>query len=247
MMIQSIGAFVLERPYRRSNTIKSGISLFLCLVNAPGSSLVSALLPGLTDQERQRAARFVCPEALHLFVVSHAALHWALRGAGIYSYSFAWTAQGKPYLADHPALHFNLSHTKGLIPVALSAGHPVGVDVERLTTPQTYRELAPRVMTPAECTYMAAQQRPEDRFTQLWSAKEALMKATGLGFTLPPQDIEFAGPEPTLTRLPTAQGPAETWQLRTQRLPGHWLALAAQAPALAFDPIHLSPQDLVAP
>ncbi|MFT6460416.1 4'-phosphopantetheinyl transferase family protein [Pseudophaeobacter arcticus] len=207
----------------------------------------------LHASERQRARRFSCVESLHLFVVAHAALHWALRGAGLNSYGFASTPQGKPFLIDHPDLHFNLSHTRGLIAVALGADHPMGVDVERLAPPQTYRELAPRVMTPAECAYMAAQAAPEDRFTQLWSAKEALMKATGLGFGLPPREIEFDGPAANLSQLPPEHGAPQDWQIWCQRLPGHWLALASQTSQasqtgdLCLQPITLTPQDLLSP
>ena len=209
-------------------------------------------MAGLHGAERQRARRFSCVEALHLFVVAHAALHWALRRAGVEGYRFACAPQGKPYLVDHPDLQFNLSHTKGLIAVALGADHPIGVDVERLATPQTYRELAPRVMTPAECAYMAdqAEAGAEDRFTQLWAAKEALMKATGLGFGLPPREIEFDGPAANLCRLPPEHGAPQDWQICCHRLPGHWLALASQATRLAdqpLRPITLSPQDLLLP
>ncbi|WP_297338619.1 4'-phosphopantetheinyl transferase superfamily protein [Pseudophaeobacter sp.] len=230
--------------------MRQGISLFLCPVPAIGNGLLSALMAGLHGAERQRARCFSCVEALHLFVVAHAALHWALRRAGVEGYRFACAPQGKPYLVDHPDLQFNLSHTKGLIAVALGADHPIGVDVERLATPQTYRELAPRVMTPAECAYMAAQAGAEDRFTQLWAAKEALMKATGLGFGLPPREIEFDGPAANLCRLPPEHGAPQDWQIWCQRLPGHWLALASQATQLAdrpLQPITLSPQDLLLP
>lgn len=227
--------------------MRQGVSLFLCSVSALQNELLSALLAKLSLQEQQRARRFACDEALHLFVAAHATLHWSLRRAGLNRYDFACTPQGKPYLSDHPGLHYNLSHTTGLIAVALSFDQPIGVDVERLATRQTYRELAPRVMTPAECAYMAVQAAPEDRFTQLWSAKEALMKATGLGFGLPPRDIEFYGPTPRLSRLPAEQGLAQDWQVSSRRLPGHWLALASQAADLSIDPIGLTPQDLLRP
>lgn len=214
-------------------------------MSSPCDRLIATLLEQLTAQERQRAGCFACTQALHLFVLSHATLHWALRKAGLHGYSFAVTAQGKPYLADHSEFYFNLSHTEGLIAVALSPHHPIGVDVERLASRQTYCELATRVMTAAECADMAVQDAPEDRFTQLWSAKEAVMKATGLGFALPPREVEFAGPKPRLTRLPPALGAVQDWQVCTQRLPGHWLALAARDRALVLNPIYLTPQDLL--
>ncbi|MEP4038000.1 4'-phosphopantetheinyl transferase superfamily protein [Pseudophaeobacter sp.] len=225
--------------------MRQNVSLFLCPVVDLDEGLLAALLAELTLQERQRARRFSCNQAYHLFVVAHAALHWALRDAGVHRYDLACNPQGKPYLRDHPDLHFNLSHTEGLIAVALCAGRPIGVDVERLADLQTYQELAARVMTPAECSYMAAQSTPQDRFTQLWSAKEALMKATGLGFALPPREIEFSGPAPTLCRLPPEHGLPGDWRVCCQRLPGHWLALASRVEDLTLEPTTLTPLDLL--
>ncbi|WP_122077271.1 4'-phosphopantetheinyl transferase superfamily protein [Pseudophaeobacter sp. EL27] len=144
--------------------MRQNVSLFLCPVVDLDEGLLAALLAELTLQERQRARRFSCNQAHHLFVVAHAALHWALRDAGVHRYDLCCNPQGKPYLKDHPDLHFNLSHTEGLIAVALCSGRPMGVDVERLADLQTYQELAARVMTPAECSYMAAQSTPQDRF-----------------------------------------------------------------------------------
>lgn len=38
---------------------------------------------------------------------------------------------GKPYLKDYPNFHFNLSHTRNVITVAIS-DKPVGVDIEKV-------------------------------------------------------------------------------------------------------------------
>ena len=226
--------------------INSEVALFLCPVSKSCGDLLAKLLENLTEEERQRADRFSCFQAQQLFIVAHATLHWALAGLGVQNYEIASAPQGKPYLNNQPDLHFNLSHTQGMVAVALHIGQPIGVDVERLASVQTYLELAPRVMTAAECAHMAIQPVPEDRFTQLWSAKEALMKATGLGFGLPPRDIAFTGAAPCLSSVPSEHGLPQDWWIYSQRLPGHWLALASRSADLSVRSITLTPQDLVA-
>ncbi len=201
----------------------------------------------LKGAEINRANSFICHRARRLFVVAHAALHHLLREAGLGVCRFASSPEGKPFLIDHPDFHFNLSHTEGLILVALTKGSPIGVDVEIIAERKTYSEIVSRVMTPAEQATMVALPNPEERFTQLWCAKEAVMKATGLGFGLPPLDIELQNPTPTLTRLPAQHGSPTDWQLRCERLPEHWFAVAARRPDLPLQRQWLMPQDLVRP
>lgn len=228
-----------------------GISLLFCPVTETCETALPELMTHLTDAEIDRANRFICHQARQLFVVSHVALHQLLRQAGLTGCRFGCSAEGKPFLIDYPQLHFNLSHTEGLIMVALAKGSPIGVDVEIIAERRTYSEIVSRVMTPSEHAYMAAQPNPEDRFTQLWCAKEAVMKATGLGFGLPPLNIELQNPEPTLTKLPPQHGSPADWQLWCERLPEHWFAVAARQTSaeagLSLRRQWLKPQDLLHP
>ena len=71
---------------------------------------------------------------------------------------------GKPWFPDCPALHFNLSHSRGGAVCALS-GQPVGVDVE-------LRRQPPR--------RLSADMEPA-AFWRLWTGREATVKRTGRG------------------------------------------------------------------
>lgn len=91
---------------------------------------------------------------------------------------FAYGEHGKPYLADYPALHFNLSHCKTAVACAIST-NPVGVDIE---TFRPVRESVVRyAMSEAEAQRILQAARPERAFTILWTQKEALVKLTGEG------------------------------------------------------------------
>lgn len=107
---------------------------------------------------------------------------------------------GKPFLPDLPDFHFNLSHS-GKWVVCAVATHPVGVDIEHISSPM--QDIAQRFFSPDECAHLHA--LPEaDRpaaFCELWVLKESYMKATGLGFHLPLEQLSIRfGPPAVLLR-----------------------------------------------
>ncbi|MDN2584305.1 4'-phosphopantetheinyl transferase superfamily protein [Aquibium sp. ELW1220] len=85
---------------------------------------------------------------------------------------------------------FSISHSAGWIAIAIHRELPIGVDIELSTT--CSRELLDtmrQIYTPTEAALVATEHDDEGRrrrFLTLWRAKEAVMKATGLGFALPP-------------------------------------------------------------
>ncbi|TNF22220.1 MAG: 4'-phosphopantetheinyl transferase superfamily protein [Rhodobacteraceae bacterium] len=205
------------------------ITLYLCPVAPRDDALLPALMPHLTAAEQDRARRFVVQPARRTHVIAHALLHHALARAGVTALAFAENAQGKPFLPGQ-VLHFNLSHTEGLVAVALSRGAEVGVDVELQRDMPDREGVARSVFRPEEVAGMQAGADPGARFFQVWTVKEAVMKATGLGFSLPPQEIGLSGPAPTLTTLPPEHGAPGDWWLHSDSCGPHWLALASRSP-----------------
>lgn len=103
---------------------------------------------------------------------------------------------GKPYAPGYPA--FNLSHSGSWC--ALSAGgvKRIGFDLEEINEQHT--DIAEEVYTDAELAWM--REDPVNRFFQLWTWKESVMKACGLGMSLVPRSFEvlpFAGGRPVRT------------------------------------------------
>ncbi|MCM2429994.1 4'-phosphopantetheinyl transferase family protein [Streptomyces sp. RKAG337] len=91
---------------------------------------------------------------------------------------------GRPYLtrADGAELQVSISHCDDVVAVALTRSGRVGVDVELLRTLPALR-LAGRYFDRAEAQWLAdrpAAGRTPD-FLRLWTAKEALGKALGVG------------------------------------------------------------------
>lgn len=91
---------------------------------------------------------------------------------------------GKPFLPNHPYLHFNLSHSGSYGGLAM-ANSPVGFDIEQPLVNGPYEALAKRFF-PFEADQLEAAGSDESnmvRFARLWTAKEAYLKETGRGLT----------------------------------------------------------------
>ena len=97
---------------------------------------------------------------------------------------------GKPYAADYPQIHFNLSHSKNMV-IAVFADTEVGCDIEYIGSLRL--QIAKRYFCPAEYEYIISRPKEKQRetFYRLWTLKESFMKATGMGMKLPLNQFEF--------------------------------------------------------
>ncbi len=103
---------------------------------------------------------------------------------------FGTGAQGKPFLQNSD-LAFNLSHSRDLAVLAISRSGPLGLDLEFIDRAADIAGLARTCLTPGETDVLAAlpEAQRRARFFAFWTAKEARMKLTGEGLSLPPQQI----------------------------------------------------------
>jgi 4'-phosphopantetheinyl transferase len=91
---------------------------------------------------------------------------------------FQYDENGKPHLNNYPSLHFNISHCKKAVAVALHHAE-VGIDVEcRRPVSQALME---RVCCAEELSLIRSSADAELEFIRLWTRKEALLKCTGVG------------------------------------------------------------------
>ena len=142
---------------------------------------IAELLPLASDQRREQALSYK-----HLFgqfacLKSYVMLRELLEQQGLsHPFIFAQNEHGKPYLKDHPDVHFNLSHCKNGIMVAVSS-QPIGVDIE------SYRNVSDSLirytMNEAEQHIIQTSDDPIRTFTEYWTKKEAVFKLRGTGIT----------------------------------------------------------------
>jgi 4'-phosphopantetheinyl transferase len=117
----------------------------------------------------------------------------------------------------------------------------LGIDAERRVPGLDLAAMVPQVLAEEELGHWhglepAARERA---FFRLWTLKEALLKATGLGFSCPPGEIAFdlqtlpAG----LVRLPAVAGAIGGWTfLEFEPTPEHACAVAVRiGPATPVD------------
>jgi 4'-phosphopantetheinyl transferase len=154
-------------------------------VEVPLEHMIAVLDPS----ERDRAHKMSTAESRRTFVIAHACLREVLAAelrTAPAEVAFARAPGGarKPALADSThGLGFSLSHTRGLILVALARGYEVGVDVEWRGRRVREAMLSGRHLNEAELAALARTPPAERvwRFLQLWTRKEAQAKLTGEG------------------------------------------------------------------
>jgi 4'-phosphopantetheinyl transferase len=132
----------------------------------------------------------------------------------------AWTfdirAEGKPVLSGrHPTdLSFNLSHTCGLVACVACRTRDVGIDVESIDPRVEALEIASRFFSESELAGLRTSvesERPA-RFAEIWTLKEAYVKATGAGLSTPLHTYAFGYEGATALRFAPAVGEHADWQ-----------------------------------
>lgn len=89
--------------------------------------------------------------------------------------------------SNNLGIHFNLSHTNGMLVCGISNVGEIGVDVERID--REYMEVMQLVFTKKEINYVECQDNiksKKEAFYKIWTRKEAYMKLNGKGFSLQP-------------------------------------------------------------
>jgi 4'-phosphopantetheinyl transferase len=101
-------------------------------------------------------------------------------------------AHGKPQLASDTTLRFNLSHSDGLMLLAVTHGREVGVDLEFMRENVPFETLADHYFDPEEAwdlRLLPASQRAW-KFYDTWTCIEAQLKAGGEGLANGPTVAE---------------------------------------------------------
>lgn len=165
----------------------------------------------LSRDERERAARFRFPDHRARFVAARGVLRNILAIHLSHApdrLKFAYSEHGKPFVIE-PAdtrIEFNLSHSSGVAIYAVSRGLKVGVDIEFIKPEGSWLRIAEQYFSPEEAAELRSLQEGEmrNRFFELWSEKEAVLKAIGVGLRFPLSEKDTA--KWTLARLAPTPG-----------------------------------------
>lgn len=199
--------------------------------------------PLLSPDERARAARFRHPADGARFTVGRGALRLLLgRCLAVAPAAVELTraAHGRPALVGG-ALEFNVAHAHRLVACAISRTQRVGIDVEWIRVLREQHAVTALACDERERAWLDGLP-PRGRrraLFELWTAKEACLKAAGCGLLEDPAAVAVAL-DPARGELP-AHGAARLGDatFALQRLPcppGYRLALATRPRAAAAAP-----------
>jgi 4'-phosphopantetheinyl transferase len=163
--------------------------------------VLHALTNLLTTPERARADRYRFPDDRRRSIVARAATRRLLGrylNAEPAALILGEEEFGKPVLRGRE-IEFNASHSGDVVALAFARGTPVGVDVERRRPLTDALALARRYFSAEEVRIVECAVDIADAFFAVWTAKEAIVKASGKGigsgdlggFTVPLRDPQL--------------------------------------------------------
>ena len=160
----------------------------------------AALMANLSEERKEKIARFKFEADKTRALFAEAILRYGLKkdfGLGDQDIAFGENEFGKPYLKQHSAIHFNLSHSAEMILCGIST-HNLGIDIEKIAAIEM--DIA-KMLHPDE--YLKINQQPleaqRDRLFRYWALKESYMKYIGKGFSKPLKDFCIIDHEQQIT------------------------------------------------
>ncbi|WP_205370073.1 4'-phosphopantetheinyl transferase superfamily protein [Thermoleptolyngbya sp. PKUAC-SCTB121] len=196
----------------------------------------------LSPDEHARAAKFRQEGDRTRFIICRGTLRYLLSrytGLSPAAIRFSYDSYGKPVFAppssETPPLQFNLSHAGGLVLYAFTLTHPIGVDLEQ-HRPLEVSALARTFFSEGERAFLSKFSTAEQlaQFFQLWTCKEAYLKAIGLGLSGLEQAEMAIAPNGSI-RVPVftdASSSDSHWQIEPMSLGNHFSsAFAVNKPA----------------
>ncbi|MGJ7605336.1 4'-phosphopantetheinyl transferase family protein [Variovorax sp. LT1R20] len=219
------------------------IHLWFCPHGDSGDPALEASYRALlTPQELQQKDRFHFARDRHRYLLTRVLVRTILsRYAPIepQDWRFSNGPFGRPRidgsaLEETRGLDFNLSHTAGLIVLAIARDIELGVDVENIRRAAVL-EAVDHFFAPAEAASLGA--LPADsqphRFFELWTLKESYIKARGMGLQIPLDSFAFALDNPGNVGFALADphGNAAWHFQQLQPTPDHMVALCSSTDA----------------
>ncbi len=174
-------------PAAPSRTVLHAGEIHLWRAKISRSAKLARCSSVLSPDELVRAARFHFPEDSNRFIATRGAVRMILSrylGVEPSALEFGTGSHGKPFVVNpFMDIRFNVSHSRDLAMVAVSRGREVGVDVEWVQPDIEFEPIADHYFEPQENWSLRTAPKDEraSRFFDLWTQKEARLKAEGVG------------------------------------------------------------------
>jgi 4'-phosphopantetheinyl transferase len=150
---------------------------------------------------------------------------------------------GKPRVVADGAPEVSISHSGSLVALAVADTSPLGIDVEQIRDAEV-GELARIAFSPAERTVFETLSANEKQgaFFTYWSRKEAVVKATGKGMSIPMTKLTLSAHDTPPRLVASESSEVDPARLRMADLrPGH--DYRASVAAIGESPLEITEQD----
>ena len=174
----------------------------------------------LDETEKNKANRFKFEHHKNRFIVARSTLKFILSrylNIAPEQIKLTYNPYGKPKLLDEineQNLAFNLSHSQDLAIYGVTCDRLIGVDVEHLRPMPDAEQLVQRFFHPEEAKQLQSLAIIEKHkaFFQLWTAKEAYLKAIGQGISGGLEQVKISL-DPPLKYLTLPSNDQTPWNL----------------------------------
>jgi 4'-phosphopantetheinyl transferase len=189
--------------------------------------LKSELTPFLNSIERNRAERFHNEIDRNRFIIYRSILKLVLAAytkLDVKDIHFDYHFNKKPYIASHPELCFNISHSEDFAVIAISKDE-VGIDIEYISENFDFTNLLSDIFTDDEVVAIQNADDKKQAFYSLWTRKEAFVKALGKGIDDDFKNIPCLDGQHSIDTVQL--NTTKKWQLYSFDLANHYLGAVA--------------------
>lgn len=155
------------------------------------------LLRTMPENDRVRTIKYKRPADQRRTLLGRSLLQLMMNnhGAG-YLEQLEFGSEGKPYTKKGPS--FNIAHSDDYVVLGFLTenGAEMGVDIERIQD-LDFKAMGKQVFCNEELDYLSNATDEKSTFFELWTRKEALLKAHGSGFMVDPKTVNCLGESQT--------------------------------------------------
>jgi len=180
---------------------------------------LSRLAAVLSPDEKERVARFRFEVHRERATLTRGILRMLLARylhVDARDIAFSYGVHGKPFLKGLAALYFNTSHSGEYAAFGMTRAGDIGVDIEQIRDDMPRRqEIAHRYFASREHQALSALPEAERTraFFELWTRKEAFIKARGDGLFSGLDEFEVSLGEPRVLSVNGNAAPSLEWQM----------------------------------
>lgn len=150
----------------------------------------------LSFEEKQKAINYRTKTLTNRHIISYGVLRYILSyclNLAPENIIFKRNKYGKPFLDNQDFLYFNTSHSEDIACYIIAFNNAVGIDIEYRNKNMNIKELYDLVLTTNEQEFIKSNLKEKEYrlFFDLWSQKEAVVKAYGIGLSYPIHSLDI--------------------------------------------------------